>query len=299
MPLQLKFDDEGKVVTVEKDGVKMPVYFDPDDSTGSDIEVDVPSLFTKVTDVSAEAKKYRKDKAALKEKFKFFDEIEDINAWVEESNQARETVKNFNDKQLVDAGKVDEIKKSMKEAHTEEINGVHDSYKQTLQEKDNIIKNKDNTIYKLMVSSKFAQSKYFSGKDSVTLLPPEMGEAYFSRHFKVEDDGNDDLRTTGYDNGGKQIYSKKNPGELADFDECMEVILNAYPKKDSIIRSTGPGSGAGGGSGANQATGVDAQIAKLQAKYEEAMANKDGKSSIVFKNQIHDLQAKKRLGLIK
>jgi|GEM_PF-172271 len=298
MPLELKFDEEGKAVFVEKDGAKLPVYIDPDDPE-SEIEVDVPGLFSRITDVSAEAKKYRKEKAALKVKFKFFDEIEDIDAWLEESNKARETVKNFNDKQLVDAGKVDEIKKQMKEVHAEEIENVHNSYKQAITDKEGVISKKDDTIYKLLVSSKFAQSKYFSGESPVTLLPPEIGETYFGKYFKVEEDDKGELREIGYNKASKQILSKKNPGDLADFDECMDVILNEYPKKDSIIRSSGAGSGSGGGSGASQPTGVDAKIAKLQAAYDEAFTAKDGKRSIALKNQIHELQTKKRLGLLK
>lgn len=301
MPLELKFDEEGKAVVVEKDGVKLPVYFDPDDTDGSDIEVDVPSLYTKITEVSAEAKKYRKEKAALKDKFKFFDEVDDVNAWLEESNKARETVKNFNDKQLVDAGKVDEIKKQMKEVHAEEVLNVHNSYKQAIVDKDEIIKSKDATIYNLMVSSKFAQSKYFlgAGDKSITLLPPEVAESYFSKHFKVEEDERGVLRTNGYGYDGKQILSKKNPGDPADFDECMEVILNGYSKKDSIIRSSGAGSGAGGGSGDRGLTGVDATLAKLRTQYEQAVKDKDAKTSLILKNRIHDLQNKKMLGLVK
>lgn len=298
MPLELKFDEEGKVVVAEKDGVKMPVYIDTDNPEGEGIEVDVPNLFTRITEVSGEAKKYRKEKSALKEKFKVFDEIEDLDAWLEESNKARETVKNFDDKQLVDANKVDEIKKQIKEVHAEEILNVHNSYKQAITDKDSIIQSKDATIYNLMVSSKFAQSKYFSGEKPVTLLPPEIGETYFGKHFKVEEDEKGVLRTNGYNSSGKQILSKKNPGDPADFDECMEVILNEYPKKDSIIRSTGAGSGAGGGDGSNL-SGVDATIAKLQAKYDEASANKDGRTALALKNQIFNLRAKKQAGLIK
>ena len=46
-------------------------------------------------------------------------------------------------------------------------------------------------------------------------------------------------------------------------------------------------------------TGVDAQIAKLQTLWEEAMKSGDGKKAIALKNQIFDLNTKKNLGLIK
>ena len=103
--MKLKFDSEtGAVVTVEKEGVHFPIYVDDD---GKDIDVDVPNLFIKVQEVSTEAKNYRKDRSALKEKFKAFDEIEDVDEWKKGADTAIETVKNYDAKQLVDAGKVD------------------------------------------------------------------------------------------------------------------------------------------------------------------------------------------------
>jgi len=297
MPLELKFDEEGKVVFVEKEGgVKMPVYVDED---GKDIEADVPSLFSKITEVSAEAKTYRKDKANLKKKFKLFDGIENLEEWKADVEAAVETVKNFDDKKLLDANKVDEIKQQIKDVHKEDVLAIHKSYEQSGIEKDQIIKGKDDTIYKLMVSSKFAQSPFFSGEKPKSTLPPEIAETYFGKNYKVEDDNKGGLRTNGYKNDGTPIYSRQNPGELAEFEEALEVIINEYPYKDRILRSSGAGSGAGGGSGAGAETGVDAQIAKLQTLWEEAMKSGDGKKAIALKNQIFDLNTKKNLGLIK
>ena len=296
MPLELKFDEEGKIVFVEKEGVKLPVYVDED---GKDIEVDVPSLFTKITEVSAEAKGYRKDKATLKEKFKLFDGIENLEEWKVEVEKAVDTVKNFDDKKLVDAGKVEEIKNQIKDVHKEEIVQIHKSYEQSGIDKDQIIKDKDSTIYSLMVSSQFAQSPFFSGESPKSTLPPEIAETYFGKNYKVEDDGKGALRTTGYKNDKTPIYSRENPGELADFNEALEVIIGEYPYKDRILRSTGAGSGAGGGSGGGAETGVDAQIAKLRSLWEEAIKNKDGKKALSLKNRIFDLSTKKNLGLLK
>jgi len=297
MPLELKFDEEGKVVVKEvENGIKMPVYVDED---GKDIEVDVPSLFTKITEVSAEAKGYRKDKATLKEKYKLFDGIENLEEWKAEAEKATETVKNFDDKKLVDAGKVEEIKNQIKEVHKEEVVNIHKSYEQSGLEKDTTIKNKDITIYGLMVSSKFAQSPYFSGENPISTLPPEIAETYFGKNYKVEDDGTGKLRVTGYKSDGKPIYSRKNPGDLAEFEEALEVIIGEYQYKDRILRSSGAGSGAGGGSGAGTETGVDAEIAKLQSLWEEAIKAKDGKKALSLKNRIFDLNQKKLLGLLK
>ena len=105
--MKLKFDDNNAVVTVEKEGVHFPVYVDDD---GKDIDVDVPNLFAKLTETSTEAKNHRQEKSALKEKYKTFEDIEDLEAWKTNADAALETVKNYDDKKLVDAGKVEKIK---------------------------------------------------------------------------------------------------------------------------------------------------------------------------------------------
>jgi len=297
MALKLKIDDQGRAVLKEvESGLKLPVYVEDD---GTEIEVDVPNLFLKITEVSAEAKGYRKEKAALKEKFKVFEGVDNLEEWKSNADKAIETVKNFNDKQLVDAGKVDEIKQQMKSVHQEEIQQIHESYKQSIKDGEVALKGKDNMIYKLMVSSQFAQSPYFTGENPKSTLPPEIAETYFGKYYKVEDDGKGNLRTTGYRKDGTSIYSRKNPGELADFNESLEVIISEYPYKNRILNSSGSGSGAGGGSGTGVETGVDLKISKLQAMHVEAMKAKNGKLALSLKNQIHDLKNKKALGILK
>lgn len=291
--MKLKFDENGAVVTIEKDGVRFPVYVAEDNT---EIEVDVPQLYNKITELNTEAKNYRKEKGALKEKYKIFEGIEDLEAWKSNAEKAIETVKNFDDKQLVDAGKVDEIKQQMKSVHQEEIGQIHESYKGKMVEYEDTIKNKDGMIYNLMVSSKFAQSPWFSGTDPKSTLPPEIAEKYFGKNYKVEDDGRGGLRVTGYKGNGQPIYSRKNPGELAEFEEALDAIIDEYPLKNRIIRATGSGSGSGGGSGGGNLTGIDARIANLEAQHKAAIEKKDGKLSVSLKNQIFNLKQKKQRG---
>jgi hypothetical protein len=287
--MKLKLDDKGVVVV--NNG--MPVYVDKD---GKDIEVDVPSLFTKITTLNAENKQRRERAEALEGTLKIFDGIEDLPKWRSEADEAFKKVKNFSQKDLIEANKVEEIKKEMKAAHEEEKGKLLKSF----QEKDatwqGTVKQKDDMIYSLMVSSKFAQSPFFTGEKAKTLLPPEIAETYFGKNFRVEDDGKGKLRVTGYINGNA-IYSRKNPGELADFEEALEAIIESYPLKDRIIRAgESGGSGGGGGAGGGGAGGghpLKVKVEKLQVAYDEALKKKDMKLAITLKNQLHE--ARKQL----
>jgi hypothetical protein len=58
-----------------------------------------------------------------------------------------------------------------------------------------------------------------------------MATEYFGKHFKIEDN-----RIVGYLDGEK-ILSKTKYGELADFDEALETIIEKYPMKDRILRA--------------------------------------------------------------
>ena len=75
-------------------------------------------------------------------------------------------------------------------------------------------------------------------------MPPDIAANYFSKNFSVEGEGNN-ARVIGY-LGGERIFSKEKPGEVAEFEEALGVIIDAYPMKDSIMRSSGGGAGSSG-----------------------------------------------------
>jgi hypothetical protein len=137
-----------------------------------------------------------------------------------------------------------------------------------------------------MVSNRFATSPFFSGTNPKTTLPPEIAETYFGKHFKVEED-----KTTGalnlaaYHSNGDPVYSRQNPGEVANFDEAMVAIFDQYPGKDQLIRASGGGSGAGGGSGGkDDDEGQD--IKALEKQYAEAQKTGDAKAMVAIKNKL-------------
>jgi len=290
--MKLKFDENGAVTTVEKEGVAFPVYVDDD---GKDIDVDVPNLFAKVAELSSEAKTRRQEKNALQERLDLFKDIEDLPTWKENAEKAMQTVKNYDDKKLVDAGKVEQVKQSVIEAKDEEIRQIHESYKGKISEQEQTIVRKDSQIYELAISNKFSQSPLFNGPNRKYNIPADMAEAKFSRQIRLEEGKDGKLREVGYKLNGEPIYSRKTPGELAFFNEFMPEIIDEYPKKDEIIE-TMAGSGSGGGSGQGSLTGVDAKIANLKAQYQEAINKKDSKTAITLKNRIFTLEAQRSAG---
>lgn len=296
MGMKLKLDDKG-VPTITEHG---HVVFVDDD--GKDLPVDVPSLYTKVEELNSEAAKYRKQRNEYRDKFKIFEGVEDLTKFKSDAEKAMATLKNLKDKELVDAGKVEQIKLETIAAKDQEINQIKTEFTNVLTEKDRALQEANFQIRDLMIGAKFRQSNYFVGNEQQppkTLLPPDIAETYFGKHFKVEQGSNGKAVVVGYDIKGNQIYSRKKPGELAEFDEAIVRIVDEYPQKEQILRGGKGGSGGEGG-GNNQPTrkvGIDAEIAKVQEAYNKAMAEKRGRESVALKNRLHELQMKKMQGV--
>lgn len=282
--MKLKLNEDGNVVVVEG----KPVYIDDDEK---EIEVDVPQLFGKITQLNGESKGHRERAEALTVTLEPFKGIDDVSKWKTDADAAIEKVKNFSDKDLIEAGKVDQIKAEMKAAHDEEKSSILSSFSEKEGTFQEALKKKDGTIYKLMVSAKFAQSPYFAGDKPKTLLTPEIAEAYFGTDFKVEGEGDEALRVVGYVNGN-QIYSRKNPGELADFDEALDAIITAYPMKDKILRASSGGSGGQGGDDETHDREKPGDLKKLEEQYKEAAKSGRMTDAIAIKNKMHAIRQK-------
>ncbi|WP_459591922.1 DUF6651 domain-containing protein, partial [Enterobacter asburiae] len=73
----------------------------------------------------------------------------------------------------------------------------------------------------------------------------DMVQARFGEAFKLEGD-----QVVAYDKQGNKLFSRSNPGEVAEFDEALEILIDSYPYKDYILKgSNASGSGAKGGQG--------------------------------------------------
>jgi hypothetical protein len=92
------------------------------------------------------------------------------------------------------------------------------------------------------IAVNFDRSKIIAEKMAV---PPDIVRARFSDAFKMEDG-----KVVAFDQNGNKIYSRARQGEVADFDEALEVLINAYQNRDSIMKGSGASrGGVGNGNG--------------------------------------------------
>lgn len=81
------------------------------------------------------------------------------------------------------------------------------------------------------------------------------------------------VRRLAYDQSGNKIFSRARPGELADFDEALEVLVDQYPHKEQILKASGAnGGGAGTSNGVVSPSGNfggsrDERKAAIAAKF--------------------------------
>ena len=277
-PWKIKLDDDGHVLLQEN----KPIYIDPD---GKEVTLDPPGMYEKIIVLGRENKTRREEGEGFQTQLKIFEGIDDLPVWFADATKALDTVKNFNEKDWLKADKVEKLKSDMKTAYEDQETNLKKSFSIKEGELTNVIGRKDGQIRSLMVSNRFATSPYFSGTTPKTNLPPEIAETYFGQHFKVEEDKTTGaLKLIAYHANGDQVYSRQNPGEIADFDEAMTAIFEAYPGKDKLIRGKA-GSGAGGGTGDELEEGSP-DIKALEKQYAEAQKIQDVKAMVILKNKL-------------
>lgn len=213
--MKLKLDENGNVVV--QDGKPVYVYDD-----GKEIAFDALQATQKITQLNSEAKAHREAKEQAQAQLKAFDGLD-----ADSAKKALETVKNLDDKKLIDAGEVEKVKAEAKKAFDEQLNAV-------IAERDGI----KTQYHQAMISGEFARSKIISEK---TILPSDIMQAQFGKHFSIDEQG----KLVAKYADGNPIYSRINAGELASFDEALELIIDAYPHKDNILKGN-MASGSGG-----------------------------------------------------
>lgn len=230
--MKLKLDANGNAVV--QDG--KPVYVKDD---GSEIAFDVVGTTTTIARLNAEAKTHREGKEAAEGKLKLFEGIDDPAA----AKTALDTLSKLDQKKLIDAGEVDRVKAEISKA-----------FETKLTEATGKAQALEQQLYAEKVGGAFARSKFITEK---LAIPPDMVEARFGKNFAIEDG-----KIVAKDQNGNKLYSASNPGELAGFDEALEMLVNAYPYKDQILKGSGA-SGSGAGQ-SNQGAGGKKTITRAQ-----------------------------------
>jgi hypothetical protein len=246
--MKLKMDADGHAVVA--DG--KPVFVHED---GKEVAFDVVGTVATITRLNSEAKGHREAKEAAEKALKAFEGISDPEAAI----KALTTVKNLDDKKLVDAGEVEKVK-------AEAIKAVRAEYEPIVKERDGL----KGELYGEKIGGSFARSKFIADKIAI---PSDLLQARFGNNFEIKDG-----KIVAKDQAGNAIYSRSKPGEVADFEEAIELLVDAYPQKDSILKGTGStGSGARGSSGTANGSKVmpRSQFEKL-APAEQMAKMKDG-----------------------
>lgn len=220
---------EGKVYAETKDG--NPLY---EDEAGKEIAFDAPHAIKTINETGLESKAKRKALGEAEAKLKEFDGIDPAAA-----RKALETIKNIDESKLIEAGKVDEIKKNAEKAANDRVAAAQEANQKKLDEATAETTKLTKTLHSEMIGGRFARSTYIAEK---TILPGPAAEKIFGDAFKIED-GN----VVAYGPDGKPVYSRAKPGSNAEFEEAIEILVDTYPFRDSILKGTGGGSGAKNG----------------------------------------------------
>lgn len=227
--MPFKFDDAGNIALQEVNGQKLPVFVHPD---GKEVPFDADGTLGTISRLNAEEKSHREAKEAAERALKCFDGITDPAAAI----KALGIVKNLDDKKLVDAGEIEKVKSEVTKA-LEQQYAPFKSKAETL----------EGQLNNLLIGGVFNGSKFVATKFAAAdaAAASEIARALFGNRFKVEDG-----KVVGYDAQGNKLYSRTRPGELADAEEAIELIVDAYPHKASILKGSGAsGGGASGASG--------------------------------------------------
>lgn len=218
--MKLKLDEQGHVVV--QDG--KPVYVHDD---GKEIPFDALAAMSKITALNGEAKSHRERAESAEKTLKAFDGIDDADA----ARKALHTVANLDAKKLVDAGEIEKVKGEISKA-----------FEAKLSEATTKAQALEQQLYGEKIGGSFARSKLIADK---LAIPADMVQARFGQAFKIEDG-----KVVAYDGNGNKLYSRARPGEIADFDEALESLIEQYPHKEHILKSSGAsGGGAQGGQG--------------------------------------------------
>lgn len=207
--MQLKLDDQGHAVL--QDG--QPVYLHPD---GKEIAFDAAGTVATLTRLNHEREEARQQAEQAQQRLQAFEGIQDPAA----AREALATVEHLRHKKLVDAGEIEQVKA--------EIGKVFEA---KLAESEQRAAQLEQQLVDERIGGSFARSAFITNK---LAIPADMARAFFGHAFKLEDG-----RIVAHDQHGERIYSRARPGELADFDEALETLVERYPQHDRILKGSG------------------------------------------------------------
>jgi hypothetical protein len=257
--MRLKLDDKGSAVL--QDG--KPVYVHDD---GKEVSFDAAGAVAKIAELTRECAQHRTHAKELGEKLKDFGDIDPRDA-----KKALATLEKIDQKTLIDAGKVDEVKKQF----VQQIDEMKQAYEGKLSKATETNVSLENELSDYMIKQAFSGSKIMEKlHESIT---PDIAHSFFGKDFKREKINGQSV-IVGQVNG-QPIISRLKPGENAAFDEALEVLIERYPLKDRILKGADGGSGSAGNGKSGLGTIPGEKVFGMSlADYNQAV--KDGKIKV-------------------
>ena len=242
-------------------GIKMDENGDPlvvdDEKDEKEFGVRALDLYNKIPALQAEAKAYREERDKHKTKAEAFGELDPEEAVaklkalgdldIEEARAALDTVANLGDADREISAEIDKAKKATADGYKTKMRDIDEAWSRKAQVLKETVSVKDASIRRLLIKGAFDSSVFI--KDQ-TVLPSEIAYNTFGKYFQIDEDTLK-VSAIGYD--GEKVFSVANPGEFASPEEAIELLIERYPQRDSIMRTTSGGSGAGGNTSSNSA----------------------------------------------
>lgn len=237
--MPFKYDADGHIVLQEVNGQKLPVFVTAD---GKESPFDGDGTVATISRLNGEAKGHRERAEKAETTLKAFEGITDPDAAIKALN----TVKNLDDKRLVDAGEVEKVK-------NQAIQSIRAEYEPVVKERDSL----KTALFDEKIGGAFARSKFIGEK---VAIPADFVQASFGKHFQIEDG-----KIVAKDANGNQLFSRTRHGEPADFEEALSILVESHPQRDSILKGSGASGGGaqGGGGGGGKRTVTRAQFNAL------------------------------------
>lgn len=232
--MKLKLDEKGAVVL--KDG--MPVWIDEKD--GKEVAFNVPQMVADLSRGSAETAELRKEIETMAGKLKAFDGLDP-----EKARTGLDMAEKVAAGKLIELGKVDELKAQVGKAYEDKLASLQTALEKAKADNAASLQAKDEKIHAMLVRQVFDASPFLKEK---TLLPPDIAFERWSRNFRVIEENGDPV-LEGMLNG-QSILSEERPGQRATPEECLQMIINTHPQKQTFMRPLPGGSGTQPKSGA-------------------------------------------------
>lgn len=229
------------------------------DKAGAETLVAPDEIFiarSTITARNGEAQRHRTEKEAAIARLAEFEGIDPVKA-----REAFELLSKVDQKKLIDVGEVDKVRNEIKSSFDGQIT--------TLTERATAAENR---VAQMFRANAFNRSKFVAER---LIIPADMVEATFGGNLAFDKDG----KFTPKYSSGETIYTRDpaKAGQVADFDEALEILVNGYANRDKILKGAnnqGTGNNGGGGNNGQKKTYTRDAFEKLPP-HEQAKVAKE------------------------